>query len=208
LTPGLTEKAIAQRCVDVLAAEDIQAIVTLVAADERLQKYRHPLPTDLAWKKALMIVICARRQGLIASLTRIVTTGPVPDELRKRTLATAKVNARLFAATLEGATGAELYAVAAESYAAVGFAGEEKLHHQGGACGYRTREWVAHPTCSETVKDRQAFAWNPSITGTKVEETVILRNREHETITRSTDWPQIEVEVGKRTYSSPDVLAL
>ena len=208
LMPGLTEKEVGRRCVDVLATSDIQAIVTLVAADERLQKYRHPLPTDRVWKKALMIVICARRHGLIASLTRIVTAGRVPEGLRNRTMATAEVNARLLAATREGATGAELYAVAAESYAAVGFPGEEKLHHQGGACGYRTREWVAHPTCSETVRDREAFAWNPSITGTKVEETVILRNRELETITISPDWPQVEVQVGTRRYSSPDVLGL
>ena len=60
---------------------------------------------------------------------------------------------------------------AAKAYAEKGFADEIDLHHQGGAAGYRTREWVAHPNANDVVRNDQAFAWNPSITGTKVEET-------------------------------------
>jgi antitoxin VapB len=180
----------------------------LVAADQRIQKFRHPLPTELAWKKALMIVVCARRKGLIASLTRIVTAGGVPEELRSRTDAVARVNANLLAGTRRGITGAELYQIAARSYACAGFPGEEKLHHQGGACGYRTRDWVAHAASTDVVHDRQAFAWNPSITGTKVEETVLLLDERLETITSSPDWPQIPINVNGTEFSSPDVLPL
>src|SRR5262249_53112200 len=150
---------------------------------ERIQKYRHPLPTDLRWQKVLMIVVCARREGLIASLTRLVCAGAPPAELERRTRLTAEVNAKLYSATRPGVSGSDLYNVAAQSYAAAGFPGEEQLHHQGGACGYRTRDWVAHPKCLEIVKDNQAFAWNPSITGTKVEETVIVFGQRIETIT-------------------------
>ena len=88
-------------------------MVTLVAADERLRLFRHPTPTDLCWDKTVMIVVCARRGGLIASLTRIVWAGAVPEDLRERTRATAGVNASLLAATKPGASGADLYEVAA-----------------------------------------------------------------------------------------------
>jgi antitoxin VapB len=101
-----------------------------------------------------------------------------------------------------------LYEVAARAYAAEGFAGEERLHHQGGACGYRTRDWVAHPSSREQVQLRQAFAWNPSVTGTKVEETGIAFADEVEMITSTPAWPQLEVEVNGRTYLSPDILSL
>jgi Xaa-Pro aminopeptidase len=182
--------------------------VMLVAADQRIQKFRHPVPTDLAWKKVLMIVVCARRSGLIVSLTRIVAAGTVPDDLSARTNAVAAVNANLLAATKPGATGAALYQVAACSYAQLGFADEEKLHHQGGACGYRTRDWVAHPASTDVVRDRQAFAWNPSITGTKVEDTVIVSGEQLESITATADWPQISISVDGKEYRSPDVLPL
>ena len=98
-------------------------IVTLVAADERIQKYRHPVPTNLPWRKLLMIVVCAQRGGLIASLTRIVCSGALPDDLRRRTQAAARVNARLLDATRAQASGADLYRLAAMTYAEVRLSG-------------------------------------------------------------------------------------
>lgn len=208
LTPGETEKAIARRATNNLAARDIRAVVALVAGDERLRRFRHPVPTDNIWKNLVMLVVCARRNGLIASLSRIVCAGPVPDELRRRTVAAASVNAQLSAATRPGTSGRDLYRVAAQAYAAEGFPGAEKFHHQGGACGYRTRDWVVHPLCDERVQVTQAFAWNPSLSGTKVEETAILLDDGLETISASPDWPSIRVMVAGRDYLSSDVLSL
>jgi antitoxin VapB len=208
LVAGETEREVARRVTDGLAACDIRAVVNLVAADERIQKYRHPVPTDRRWEKILMLVVCAQRGGMIASLTRIVCSGAIPDELRRRTLATARVNAQLLSATRPGALGSELYEVAARAYAAEGFAGEEQLHHQGGASGYRTRDWLAHPRCSEPVQTNQAFAWNPSITGTKVEETCVAFADGIEVLTMTPDWPQIPVVIEGREYFSPDILSL
>lgn len=208
LEPGETEAQVARRAADALAAHGIRAVVNLVAADERIKLYRHPLPTERRWEKVLMVVVCARRGGLIASLTRIVSAGELTEELRRRTRAAARVNARLLAATRPGATGAELYRVAASAYAEEGFEGEEHLHHQGGATGYRTRDWVAHPVSQETVQVNQAFAWNPSITGTKVEETCIAGAESIEVVTRTPDWPQISAPLDGREYLSPDVLPL
>jgi len=208
LSPGLTEREVARRANDALAAIGADAVVTLVAADERIQRFRHPVPKDGRWKQVLMIVVCARRHGLIASLTRLICAGPVPDELSRRTLAAARVNAQLFAATKPGASGHQLYEVAANGYRVEGFPGEEKLHHQGGAAGYRTRDWVAHPQCADEVQKNQAFAWNPSIAGTKVEETAIAFEDQMEVITTTPNWPVIPVEVEGRTYTLPDVLSV
>jgi antitoxin VapB len=208
LTPGVTEHEIARRVADASAARGMRSVVTLVAADERIAKFRHPVPTDKSWERVVMLVSCSRRQGLVTSLSRIVSAGEVPEELKRRMKASARVNAKLLAATRPGAVGSELYRVAADAYAEEGFPGEERLHHQGGAAGYRTRDWVAHPASTETVQDRQAFAWNPTVTGSKAEETCIASAEGVEVITKSPDWPQISVRVGEREYLSPDVLSL
>jgi len=208
LTPGETEREVARRVADALATHNIRAVVNLVAADERIGKYRHPVPTDQRWNKTIMIVVCAQRGGLIASLTRIISSAAIPDELRRRTLVAAQVNAQLLAATQPNASGAELYRLAARTYAEAGFANEERLHHQGGAAGYRPRDWVAHPGCTERVQVNQAFAWNPSVTGTKVEETCIALADGLEVVTRTSAWPQIPVRVAEREYLSPDILML
>ena len=208
LTPGQTENEIARRVSDALASRGIRSVVTLVAADERIAKFRHPVPTEKAWERVVMLVTCARRQGLVASLSRIVSAGEIGEDLKRRMLGSARVNARLLASTRPGATGSELYRVAADAYAEEGFPGEENKHHQGGAAGYRTRDWVAHPASTETVQTHQAFAWNPTVTGSKAEETCIASAEGVEVITKSPDWPQIPVRVGGREYLSPDVLAL
>ncbi len=209
LRSGESEIEIARRTNDFLAAKNVRSVVTLVAADERIQNFRHPVPTDKCWKKLVMIVVCAKRDGLIVSLSRIVCDGKIPDELRKRTDACARVNAKILAATKPGATGADLFKIAADAYAAENYAGEEKRHHQGGAAGYKTRDWTAHPASAETVNLHQAFAWNPSITGTKTEETVIVTGANKvEIITATPDFPQISVEIEGREYLSPDILSL
>ena len=208
LEPGQTEQEIARLVSDKLALDNIRSVVTLVAADERLEKYRHPVPTRKTWEKVVMVVVCARRGGLIASLSRIFCAGKIPDELTRKTVAAARVNAKILAATKHGAIGADLYKTATEAYEAEGFKGEQNLHHQGGATGYRTRDWVAHPASADQAQKNQAFAWNPSISGTKVEETALLLNDEIEIITASPGFSQISVEIDKKEFLSPGILSL
>lgn len=209
LNAGETEIEIARKVKDALAAYNIDAVVNLVGADERIERFRHPIPTENIWKKVLLIVVCAKRSGLIASLSRIACIGEIPSELKRRTEAAACVFAKLLSETKLGASGANLYRIASEAYAEKGFAGEINLHHQGGAAGYKTREWVAHPASRETVKSNQAFAWNPSITGTKAEETCLLNeNGEIENLTNSPGFPNISVQIGGREFVSPGILSL
>ena len=208
LVPDQSENEVARITRDELAKYQIYSVVTLIAGDERIAKYRHPVPTDNIWKNAILIVTCARRNGLIASLSRMICAGDIPSELQRKTIACAAVNAALYNATKIGATGSELYAVAAAAYAGQGFADEILKHHQGGAAGYRTRDWIAHPDSAEIVRPNQAFAWNPSITGTKTEETAILTEAGLEVITSSRGFPTISTSINGRKYFSPGILSL
>ena len=191
VTPGMTEEEVARRIYDAARSIGGRATVVLVAADERLRRFRHPVPTATVWKQILMLVTCIQRGGLVVALSRIVAAGPPDAETVRRTDATAQVFARLLQATRAGARGRDLFAVAQRAYADAGFAGEELRHHQGGAIGYRSREWVAHPSNEETVNVPQAFAWNPSIAGTKVEDTALLTEGGIDLITTTRGWPTL-----------------
>ena len=208
LVPDLSEIEVAQRVGAAVASIGARAIVTLVAADERIGRFRHPVPTVGRWGQQVLIAVCAQRHGLVSSLSRIVDSGRVPDSLEARTAATARVFASLLASTNAGTTGADLFCAAARSYAEAGFPHEETRHHQGGATGYRSRDWIAHPASRERVQPRQAFAWNPSITGTKVEETTLVTEQGLEVITTSPDWPSIPLQVRGQTLPAPAPLSL
>ena len=208
LRPRMTELAIAAVIRSEMAAWLIEPVVTLVAVDERISRFRHPFPTRKGLGETVLLVTCAKRDGLIASLSRIVTMGPPSAELLEKTEAAAFVHANLLAATAPGTTGAELYSVARSAYARAGFAGEIENHHQGGAAGYRTRDWVAHPACGEAVQQNQAFAWNPSVTGTKVEDTVIVAGDGVEPITPTEKFPSIFHRIDGKQYRSFGVLSV
>ena len=208
IRPGQTELEIASVMRSELEQYNIRSVVTLVAADDRIANFRHPVPTTNTWRKTIMLVTCARRGGLTASLSRIATFGKAPSELIDKTAAAAFVNATLWHATREGVLGRELYEVAAKAYDEVGYVDEIDKHHQGGAAGYRTREWVAHPASLDTVQPDQAFAWNPSITGTKVEETVIMSGGICEVITTSPGFPRITDTIDGVEYHSPGILEI
>src|SRR5207244_8067258 len=110
-----------------------------------------------------MLVLCARKHGLIASATRLVHFGAPPDETRKRAGACARMDAAVLAATRPGTTIGAVFARLTAAYAAEGFAEEWRDHHQGGLAGYENREIVATPRVDVPVRAGQAYAWNPSI---------------------------------------------
>jgi antitoxin VapB len=208
IKPGETEREIARSTKNALAKRGIESVVTLVGADERIDNFRHPVPTENVWKKVLLIAVCARRAGLIASLSRIASVGAIPDELRRKTEAAAYVFGKFLTATEPGANAAAIYEIASKAYAEKGFADEIDKHHQGGAAGYKTRDWVAHPASAEIVQNNQAFAWNPSITGTKAEETVIAGENGIEYLTLSPNFPRIEIAIDGNEFYAPDILKL
>lgn len=204
--PGLSELDMEAVTAANLLRRGIQPSVHLFAVDERIMKYKHAVPRGARMKNYAMLNLCARRWGLTISITRFVHFGRVPDELAERFRASAQVNAALLDATREGATSAKLFEAAKATYAAAGFPGEEKFHHQGGPTGYWEREWLATPQGTETVVNRQAFAWNPSIRGGKVEDTVLLNDGKIEWLTETPELPAIEVRMNGTIYPAADVL--
>jgi antitoxin VapB len=206
LEPGETEEEISAITASRLIQKSILPSVLLMAVDDRILKYKHALPRGKRLQRFGMVNLCSRKWGLVISMTRFVHFGPMPQKLADGFEAAAKVNAALFHATRAGATAQQLYSVAKDAYAAAGFPGAEDLHHQGGATGYGEREWVATPTGTEIVVDRQAFAWNPSCEGGKVEDTIVLRDGAIEYLTETTEFPSVVSVVGGQSYRSSGAL--
>jgi antitoxin VapB len=214
--PGAGEDDVAREVTLALLQVGITPVVLLVAGDQRIAKYRHPIPTPAPWSQRLLVGLCGEREGQIVALSRMISVRPDAD-LLARTHAAARVCAALLDATRPGVTGAALFDVAVSAYAKEGFRGEERLHHQGGTIGYRAREWLAHPSSRAQVRPPQAFAWNPTITGTKIEETVLLYGPEEGSrqpggslvvVTDSPGWPSIHIEAQGQRVALPDVLVL
>lgn len=204
--PGQTEHEIAGIMACEMLKRALLPIVLLVAADDRINRYRHPLPTSCKMTRSAEMVICARRKGLVSAATRIVHYGKLPQDLARRHEAVMKVDAAAILASKPGRPVREVFEDIRAMYARTGFPDEWKLHHQGGLIGYQPREYIAGPADAHTVRMNQAFAWNPSITGTKSEDTILITEYGPEVLTTSPDWPQEEIIVADRAVSRPEIL--
>ncbi|HOX29100.1 MAG TPA: M24 family metallopeptidase, partial [bacterium] len=206
--PGMTENEIAGRLARECYDRNIVPIVALIAADARLTSYRHPIPTENKVEKTAMVVVCGRRKGLIASATRIVSAGPVSDDLRRRHDVCALVDVAFNASTRPGVPIADVFNAGVKAYTDGGYKDEWLLHHQGGPTGYRSRYYTAHSATPGLVAPNSAFAWNPSVTGTKTEDTIITLENAVKFITHTGGWPYLKMGFGGVDYERPDILIL
>ncbi len=206
--PGMTEFQMAGMLAGAVEQRGALATVNLTATDERIFNYRHPLPTSKKLRNYAILILCGRKWGLVCSITRLVYFGKLTDEIRQKSQAVAQIDAAMIAATRPGRTLGDVFRITQQAYAASGYADEWQKHHQGGLAGYEPREITATPESSQPVLRGQAFAWNPSITGAKSEDTILVNEKTNQILTEIIGWPVITCRTGEMTIERPDILVV
>lgn len=203
LTPAMTEYQAAAVVASELLADALDPIVLMVSGAERMARDRHPIPTTAPLGDRAMLVCCARRYGLVASVTRIVSFCSLTNAERDGYRRLLAVESCFLDATLPGRTLAEVLHTGTQAYDALGFdANEWHRHHQGGYSGWEPREFPARPTSPDVLAPNQCVAWNPSGGGWKVEDTCLITETGAEPLVDDGAWPTLTV-AGRRR---PDVL--
>ena len=192
--PGDTELEIAASLAYQCQKRNILPLVNLVAGDDRIARYRHPLPTKNPVHKTMLIALTGRRHGMHISLTRQVSFGPVDSDLLALHRAVVSVDARYILESRSGVTVGEVVRRAIDQYALEGYPKEWELHHQGGLTGYAGREFFGTPDSAYRLQPNQVLTWNPSITGAKSEDTILLTANGPEILTRTGSWPELNID--------------
>jgi Xaa-Pro dipeptidase len=203
---GEKESEVVGRLCNELWRDRIDPITLMSAADDRVFQFRHPIPTEKKIKKYLMVSVNARKWGLIVSLTRFVYFGKLPRELRKKYEANVFIDCTFMAHTRPGVLAREVFRKGIDAYQEKGYPDEWKFHHQGGSIGYTGRDYRVNFDTPDIVQENQAFTWNPSITGTKSEDTILATSKGPEMITRPIRYPTLSVEVENFSFVRPAIL--
>jgi Xaa-Pro dipeptidase len=206
--PGKTEREIGAEVFWRCHRAGITPVVVLVGADERLSRYRHPLPKGNPVHTYAMLVLVGVRGGLQTALTRLVAVNELPARIVGRHRAVTRVEAVYIHHTRPGHTLGQILEIGAAAYAAEGYPDEWHRHFQGGLIGYAPREIEAVPGLDTVVEPFQAAAWLPSITGTKSEDTFLILPDRNEMLTNTENWPMLQIEIERQTYYRPDILRL
>ena len=203
---GDSELEIAGRVGPELWKHGIDLPGILVAADERIYTYRHPIPTAKMLRRQLMVAVNARYKGLVLSLTRMLHLGRPAPALAQQFENNLEIECRMIAATIPGAAITEPFFAAQEGYREFGAGEEWQLHHQGGGIGYAGRDFKVTPTSSGAVQKDQAFCWNPSITGTKTEDSFIATSAGPDMLSQAVVFPTKKFTVGEFTFTRPNMM--
>ncbi|MDP4182313.1 MAG: aminopeptidase P family N-terminal domain-containing protein [Bacillota bacterium] len=186
----------------------IEPVTILAGFDDRALNYRHPVPTANALQKYAMLVVCARKYGLIVSCTRLIHFGKPEEEVLNKLKHVSEIDAYLIANTRPGVLIKDLFKGITEMYEKSGFPEEWKKHHQGGLTGYYSREFRASANCDHTVIKDQVYAWNPSIQGVKSEDTILVGAERNEIITNTGNFEYVDVVFNGETIIRPSILII
>ena len=200
------ESEVVGRLCNRLWKDRIDPITLMAAADERIFNYRHPIPSERDIDRYLMVSVNARKWGLIVSLTRFLYFGTLPEELRKKYEANVFIDCTFMAATRPGVPAREVLQRGIDAYREKGFLEEWELHHQGGSIGYTGRDYRTNFNTPDIIQENQAFTWNPSITGSKSEDTILATSGGPVLLTRPVIYPEMKMEVEGYTFQRPGIL--
>jgi Xaa-Pro aminopeptidase len=193
--PEWTEYQLAGAGAEALWARGLHPALTLVAGERRLPLYRHATATAEQIGKQAMLVFCARGWGLYANLTRFVCFDflePKDDELHQ---AVREIEAAALNYCQPGVSLSAVYDTLKTAYEQHGYPEAIREHHQGGTTGYLAREIVANPATSDVLSENMVVAWNPSLSGAKIEDTfVVSSDGKLENLTFDRNWPSVEVD--------------
>ncbi|MBN2032500.1 MAG: aminopeptidase P family N-terminal domain-containing protein [Deltaproteobacteria bacterium] len=205
---GEKESEVVGRLCRELWKDRIDPVTLMAAADNRVFDFRHPIPTERSIVKYLMVSVNARKWGLIVSLTRFLHFGKLPEELKQKYLANVFIDCAFMAATRPGLPAGEALRRGLDAYSEKGYPAEWMLHHQGGAIGYTGRDYRVNFSTPDTVQENQAFTWNPSLKGTKSEDTILAFSTGPEMITRPVLYPTVALSVDGINFDRPHILEM
>jgi Xaa-Pro aminopeptidase len=193
LRPNMSERQVAAAVQGAVRHQQLEVPVCLVAGESRLGGVRHPLPTDAPFGAVGMIVVCASRFGVVASLTRLIAFGEAPQRVVENLAKVWEVEAAMLTASRPGVPTNAVLEAAQAAYAALGMGEAWRDHHQGGPACYAPRSWLATPTELRPLESGMPLAWNPSLPWAKSEDTFMLDGDELTNLTWDARWPSVSV---------------
>lgn len=209
LAPGRAEAEIAGELSHRLIKRRIVPERLQVAADGRLQHYRHWTYSDQPVKDFCVLSAIGRRDGLCAGACRVVCFGEPPEALWQAYARVALVHATAMFFSQAGWPLHEVWSRIQRIYEKFGSAEEWNLSEQGEIVGYTPSEIPILPRSEFPLDAGMAVHWHPTIGPAAVGDTVLVAADRTERLTAAGEpWPLLAIEVKGVPVSVPDILRL
>ncbi len=204
--PGMTERQIVAHAWKLYVERGFEGRYMFVGTDERIRRYRHPVPTDKPIEKAVLLAPCAAKWGLHVPNSRLVYFGEPPEDIRRRFQAVTTMQAAMLVTIRPGVKLARLREIYLHLFDALGYPEEKTVHFHGGPVGYvgSMPERCLDPEA--TVTANMAFAWYFTVAGVKSEELMLVDEQEASLKSVDPTWPMLDIEYEGRHVAVPGIL--
>lgn len=204
--PGDTEIEIAGRLNQRLRKSGLQEVTIMCASDERIYKYKHPIPTNKKVCERVQLGANVRYKGLTICCTRYINFVKIEDDLKEQYGNNVVIDCTLIQNTIPGKSYQVPFLAGKKMYEKLGFEEEFIKHHLGGPIGYVPRDYRISFSHHGMIPENQAFCWNPSLSGTKSEDTFIATKEGPIFITKPYLFPKISVDINGKVFQRPNIL--
>jgi Xaa-Pro aminopeptidase len=191
--PAWTEYELAAAAAQALLKRGIEPALVLAAGERRLPLFRHPLPTHDPLGARALLVLGARRHGLVANLSRAISFGALPDDMKTAQHELLQAEATGLDAVRPGQSLAAVYHAFDAAYRHANRPDAIREQHQGGITGYQARELLATASTATGIEAGMALAFNPGFAGLRVEDTFLLGADGLENLTLDPGWPALTI---------------
>jgi Xaa-Pro dipeptidase len=206
LEPGISEQEVAAALLHKCALEGLTIDVLIVGFDDRIRRYRHPMPTENTLQQYALLHPAARRWGLHANITRLVHWGEPPSDLRRAMDGVAIIGAHVATRLAPGVAFADILTEQIGLYRKLGYSGEWMYHFQGGITGYTLADPTRCTNSESTLVERQAYDYFITMTGAKFEEFTLLTENGVEIASLGPGWPTRTIQTPRGEIAVPDLL--
>ena len=206
LEPGISEQETAAQLMQKYAEEGLTVDVLIVGFDDRVKRYRHPMPTGNVLQRYALLHPAARRWGLHANVTRLMHFGEPPSDIGRAMNVVATVGGHVIGMLAPDAAFADILTEEIRLYRKLGYSGEWMNHFQGGITGYTLVDATRCTKPEARLVTRQAFDYFITIAGAKFEELTLLTEDGPEIASLGPGWPTRTIQTPNGEITVPAVL--
>jgi Xaa-Pro dipeptidase len=204
ITPGISELDLAAEFHYLQNIKGISSDVLIVGSDERIIKYRHPMPTNKKIEKFVMLHSASRKWGLHAPITRLYSIGTPEEKFLRPFQSVMEIQAKVFENTKPGVFYSQIMELMKDWYAQAGYPEEWKNHFQGGPTGYVIVDSVRCLT-QKIIQTNTPFEWFITVPGSKTAELSLLGKDGLKIVSNGDFWPQFSTDVNGVEYKMPGI---
>ena len=206
--PGQTEYQVGAVVLKEFYRNGISIDVLIIGSDERIFKYRHPMPTNKKIDKYVLLAVSVKKWGLHANISRLIYFGKPPAEILNKYRAACIIQASIIDFLKPGMLFKDVFEFIKKQYKKLGYPEEWKKHYQGAITGYITADLFALLSEDKKARSNQTFTWIVTITGVKSEELSFLNEEKAKFLSVAGHWPRFSFNLNNKRIDMPDIMIM